>query len=45
MLKKSMMIKYDKYAPESLFLEGYDYSVWSANEEESDIPLLEVGEE
>ena len=25
----------DKYDPEKLFLEGYDYSVWSENKEES----------
>ena len=25
----------DKYDPERLFLEGYDYSVWSENKEES----------
>ena len=24
----------DKYDPENLFLEGYDYSVWSENKEE-----------
>ena len=25
----------DKYNPERLFVEGYDYSVWSGNKEES----------
>ena len=25
----------DKYDSENLFLEGYDYSVWSENKEES----------
>ena len=25
----------DKYDPEMLFLEGYDYNVWSENKEES----------
>ena len=24
----------DKYDPEKLFLEGYDYAVWSENKEE-----------
>ena len=45
----------DKYDPESLFLETYDYSVWSENKEEatdkedsedlSDMPPLEGDEE
>ena len=37
----------DKYDPKELFLEGYDYSVWSENNEESidkeestDVPLM-----
>ena len=45
----------DKYDPEKLFLEGYDYSLWSENKEEStdkkesvylsDMPPLEGDEE
>ena len=32
MLKKRELS--DKYYPEKLFLEGYDYSMWSKNKEE-----------
>ena len=31
------MIKENKYDPKDLFLDGYDYSLWSENEEESTI--------
>ena len=47
MLKKRKLG--DKYDPKNLFLEGYDYLVWSESKEESvdlsDMPPLEVDEE